>query len=63
MSQQFTAKINKSFYDKIELLEQTAEDMLKDRLISMAQDAVTLSPVDRDWETAGTLLTHITDVT
>lgn len=46
MSQQFTAKINKSFYDKIDLIGQTAEDMLKDRLISMAQDAVTLSPVD-----------------
>lgn len=46
MSQQFTSKINKSFYDKIDLLEQTAEEMLKDRFISIAQDAVTLSPVD-----------------
>jgi len=46
MSQQFTAKINKSYYDKLRLLEQTAEDMVRDRLVSMAQDAVTLSPVD-----------------
>ena len=46
MSQQFTAKINKSFYDKIDLIEQTAEDIVKDLLISIAQDAVNLSPVD-----------------
>lgn len=46
MSQQFTAKINKSYDDKLRLLEQTAEDMVKDKLVSIAQDAVTLSPVD-----------------
>jgi hypothetical protein len=46
MSQQFTAKVNKSLDDKLNLLGQTAEDMVRDRLISMAQDAVTLSPVD-----------------
>lgn len=46
MSQQYTVKINKSFDDKVGLIQQTAEDMVKDKLISMAQDAVTLSPVD-----------------
>lgn len=46
MAQQFTVKINKSYDDKLKLLGQTAEDMVRDKLISMAQDAVTLSPVD-----------------
>ena len=46
MAQQFTVKINKSYEDKLRLLEQTAESMVRDKLIDMAQDAVTLSPVD-----------------
>ena len=46
MAQQFTVKINKSYEEKLRLLEQTAESMVRDKLIDMAQDAVTLSPVD-----------------
>ena len=46
MSKQTTVKINKSFYDKIDLAGEIAEDFVKDRFISMAETAVQLSPVD-----------------
>lgn len=46
MSQQATLKINNSFDQKLALLGQTAEDAAKDKLIAIAQTAVSLSPVD-----------------
>lgn len=46
MSQQATLKINNSFDRKLALLGQTAEDAARDKLISIAQTAVSLSPVD-----------------
>jgi len=46
MSQQATLKISNSFDQKLSLLGQTAEDAVKDKLISIAQTAVSLSPVD-----------------
>lgn len=46
MSKQYTIRVNKSFEDKLRLLDQTVEDLAKDKFISIAQDAVTLSPVD-----------------
>jgi hypothetical protein len=46
MSKQATLKINNSLERKMLLLGQTAEDVAKDKLISIAQTAVTASPVD-----------------
>ena len=46
MSKQSTIKINKSFDDKFLLLGQTAEELVKDRLFSIADTAISLSPVD-----------------
>ena len=46
MSTQATLKINPSLESKMLLLGQSAEDAAKDKLISIAQTAVTASPVD-----------------
>jgi len=46
MSKQTTIKVNKSFDDKMLLLQQTVEDRVKDELISIADYAVAISPVD-----------------
>jgi len=46
MSKQATLKINSSLERKMLLLGQTTEDVAKDKLISIAQTAVTASPVD-----------------
>ena len=41
-----TLKVNSSLNDKMQRLEQTVEDAVKDRLIDIAQGAVKYSPVD-----------------
>ena len=46
MSKQSTIKINKSFDDKFLLLGQTVEGRVKDQLFSMADFAISRSPVD-----------------
>jgi hypothetical protein len=46
MSKQSTIKINKSYNDKTLLLGQTLEDRVKDKLLSIADTAIALSPVD-----------------
>jgi len=46
MSKQTTIKVNKSFDDKMLLLQQTVEDRVKDELLSIADYAVAISPVD-----------------
>ena len=39
-------KVNASFYKKMEYLEDIVEDAVKEELISIAQSAVSFSPVD-----------------
>tara|TARA_R110000823_G_C15685191_1_gene474700 strand:+ start:224 stop:658 length:435 start_codon:yes stop_codon:yes gene_type:complete len=46
MSKQSTIKINKSLDEKMLLLNQRIEDVVKDRLFSIADKAIYLSPVD-----------------
>lgn len=46
MSKQTTIKVNKSFDNKMLLLQQTVEDKVKDELLSIADYAVAISPVD-----------------
>ena len=46
MSKQSTIKINKSLDEKMLLLNQTIEGLVKDRLFSIADKAISLSPVD-----------------
>ena len=46
MSIQATLKVNSSFKKKLALLEQKAEDVVRDKLIDIAQTAVSASPVD-----------------
>ena len=46
MAKQTTIKINKSFDDKMRLLEQRVEDQVKDELFSIADYAIAISPVD-----------------
>ncbi|NIR87757.1 hypothetical protein GWO13_09465 [Candidatus Bathyarchaeota archaeon] len=46
MSIQATVKINKSLDKKLALLQQSAEDIVRDKLVDIAQTAVTASPVD-----------------
>jgi hypothetical protein len=46
MAKQTTFKINKSFYDKVEALQQEVEDSVKDGLADIARTATNLSPVD-----------------
>ena len=46
MAIQATLKVNPSLKQKLALLEQTAEDKVRDVLVDIAQTAVRLSPVD-----------------
>lgn len=46
MAKQTTIKVNKSFENKIKLLEQKVEDEVKDELFSIADYAIAISPVD-----------------
>jgi hypothetical protein len=46
MSKQTTIKVNKSFDNKMLLLQQTVEDRVKDELFSIADYAIAISPVD-----------------
>ena len=46
MAKQTTIKINKSFYDKIEQLEDRVEEEVKDQLEYVANYATIISPVD-----------------
>lgn len=46
MAKQTTIKVNKSFDDKRMLLQQTAEERIKDELFSVADYAIAISPVD-----------------
>ena len=46
MAVQATLKVNPSLKQKLALLEQTAEDKVRDVLVDIAQTAVRLSPVD-----------------
>ena len=46
MSIQATLKVNTSLKKKLVLLEQTAEGTVRDKLIDIAQTAVSASPVD-----------------
>jgi len=41
-----TLKVNASYKNKIQQIEQLAEDAVKDRLVEIAQTAVRYSPVD-----------------
>ena len=46
MAVQATLKVNPSLKQKLALLEQTAEDKVRDVLVDIAQTTVRLSPVD-----------------
>ena len=46
MAKQTTIKVNKSFDDKMMLLQQTAEERIKDELFSVADYAIAISRVD-----------------
>lgn len=46
MAKQTTIKVNKSFDNKMMLLQQTAEERIKDELFSIADYAIAISPVD-----------------
>ena len=46
MAIQATLKVNPSLKQKMELVEQKAEDLVRNKLFDIAQTAVSLSPVD-----------------
>jgi len=46
LAKQTTITVNKSFDDKMLLLQQTAEERVKDELFSIADYAIAISPVD-----------------
>ena len=46
MAVQATLKVNPSLKQKMELIEQKAEDLVRNKLFDIAQTAVSLSPVD-----------------
>jgi hypothetical protein len=46
VAKQTTIKVNKSFDNKMMLLQQTAEERIKDELFSIADYAIAISPVD-----------------
>jgi len=46
MAKKSTFKINKSFYDKVEALQQEVEDSVKEELVAVARTATSVSPVD-----------------
>jgi|TARA_R110000868_G_scaffold25485_1_gene99527 hypothetical protein len=46
MAKQSSFKINKSFYDKVEALQQDIEDSVKEELSAIARTVTGVSPVD-----------------